>query len=77
MVTMMNGYGMGLFWVWALLVVVGIIAVVWGLARASSGTRPRGSSGQERAREILQERFARGEITEQELRERMRVLDDH
>ena len=74
---MMNGYGMGLFWVWPVLVVVGIIAVVWGLARAASTTRPRGSSGQERAREILQERFARGEITEQELRERMRVLDDH
>jgi putative membrane protein len=77
MVTMMNGYGMGLFWVWPVLVVVGIIAVVWGLARASSPSRPQGSSGQERAREIVRERFARGEITEQELRERMRVLDDH
>jgi len=74
---MMNGYGMGLFWVWPVLVVVGIIAVVWGLARASSPSRPQGSSGQERAREIVRERFARGEITEQELRERMRVLDDH
>ena len=73
---MMNGYGMGLFWVWPVLVVLGIIAVVWGLARASS-SRPQGSNGQDRAREILKERFARGEITEQELRERMRVLDDH
>lgn len=70
----MNGYSMGLFWVWPLLVVVGVIAVVWGLARATSATP---SSGKERAREILRERFARGEITEQELRERMRVLDDH
>ena len=73
---MMNGYGMGLFWVWPLLVVVGIIAVVWGLARASSATRPRGSSGQERAREIVRERFARGEITEQEMRAVLRVLDE-
>ena len=74
---MMNGYGMGLFWVWPVLVVAGIIAVVWALTRASSTSRPHGSSGQERARQILQERFARGEITEQELRERMRVLDEH
>ena len=76
---MMNGYGMGLLWLWTLLVVVGVIAVVWGLARATSArpTPPSGPSGQERARDILRERFARGEITEQELRERMRVLDDH
>ena len=79
---MMNGYGMGLLWLWTLLVVVGVIAVVWGLARATSArptppSAPSGPSGQERARDILRERFARGEITEQELRERMRVLDDH
>ncbi len=67
---------MGPLWLWTLLVVVGVIAVVWGLARATSATPPSAPSGQ-RAREILRERFARGEITEQELRERLRVLDDH
>jgi putative membrane protein len=77
MVTVMNGYGMGLLWLWTLLVVVGVIAVVWGLVRATSATPPSAPSGQERARDILRERFARGEITEQELRERLRVLDDH
>ena len=72
---MMNGYSMGLFWVWPLLVVVGVSPLVWGLVRAT--VRHPVSSGKERAREILRERFARGEITEQEMRERMRVLDEH
>ena len=73
---MMNGYGMGLFWVWPVLVVVGIIAVVWGLARASSAD-PRGRTVRTGPARSSRERFASGEITEQELRERMRVLDDH
>ena len=51
--------------------------LVWGLSRAGTGGGRRGPSGHERAREILQERFARGELTEQEYRERMRVLDEH
>ena len=41
----MNGYGMGLFWVWPLLVLVGIIALVWGLARGPSAARPVGRAG--------------------------------
>lgn len=75
---MMNGYGMGLSWVWPLLLVVGLGVLVWGLVRASPSSSGGGESatGRARAREILQERFARGEITEQELRERLRVLDD-
>ena len=71
----MNGDGMGLSWVW-LLLILGVAIRVWWLVSASSTPGGGSSTGQARAREILQERFARGEITEQELRERLRVLDD-
>ena len=73
----MYGYGMGLFWIWPLLLLASIAAITWGVARATSSSRATQPSGTGRAREILQERFARGEINEQELRERLRVLDDH
>lgn len=73
----MYGYGMGLFWIWPLLLLVGIAVLAWGVIRATSSTRAVQPPGTGHAREILQERFARGEITEQELRERTRVLDDH
>jgi len=72
----MNGYGMDWSWVWLLLLVLGVACLIWGLVRASSTGGGGSPTGQARAREILQERFARGEITEQELRERLRVLDD-
>jgi putative membrane protein len=70
------GYGMGgwgpvlmtagnlLFWV---LVVVGVIALVRYLRRQPSASRPA-------AEELLAERYARGEITEQEYQERLDVL---
>ena len=76
-VAMMDGFGMGFVWIWPMVLLAGIAALVWGLTRATTGAGRRGPSGHERAREILQERFARGEISEQEYRERMRVLDEH
>lgn len=74
---MMNGFGGGFGWIWPALLVAGLAALVWGLWRASASVGNRGPSGHGRAREILHERYARGEITEEELRNRMRVLDDH
>ncbi|GAA4409459.1 hypothetical protein GCM10023168_28250 [Fodinibacter luteus] len=74
---MMNGFGMGFGWIWPVLLLAGVAALVWGLSRAGTGGGRHGPSGHERAREILQERFARGELTEQEYRERVRVLDEH
>ena len=109
---MMGGYagGMGLGWIWPVILVLGVVVLVWGLVRArSAGDRRAGSGGgtgaglwtrgressaeapsradepgggtgggpgAARAREILRERYARGEITADELRERMRVLDE-
>ncbi len=65
-----------LVWVWPALMVAGIVAFVWGVAGARAATRAERSTGVDRAHQILQERFARGEITERELRERTRILDE-
>lgn len=74
---MTYGHGMGVAWVWPLILVLGLAIVVWALIRAFRADTGQASAGTGSARQILQERFARGEITEQEYRERMRVLDEH
>jgi len=65
----MRGWGGGWMWLWGTLMMltwVGLIAVaVWLVARSLGGTRPN------RAREILDERYARGELTTEEYRERL------
>jgi putative membrane protein len=59
-------------WLWApivLLLWAGLIAtVVWFVARSA---RPRERSGAERARDVLADRYARGELTTEEYRERL------
>ena len=65
------GAGMMLFWiVFPMLVVVGI---VWAVRSFSSGTRS-GRSDSSRALEILDERFARGELDQKEYEERRHLL---
>ena len=68
----MGGWGFGLMTVgnllvWAL-IVVGVIALLRHLSRRGSGV-PRPT-----AEDLLAERFARGDITEQEYRGRLDVL---
>ena len=68
----MGGWGLGLMTVgnvlvWVL-VVVGVLALVRHLKRTASAT-PRAT-----AEELLAERFARGEVGEQEYRDRLEVL---
>ena len=66
------GWGMGFGWVfmivfWVLLI-LGIVALIkW--STGSSGTQSK------TAREVLQERYARGEIDQQEYQEKMRDLE--
>ncbi|MDA3650144.1 SHOCT domain-containing protein [Saccharopolyspora indica] len=60
--------GMVLFWV---LVIVAIIALVRYLQRSA-----RADSGGTRAEEVLAERFARGEIDEEEYRRRLETLTE-
>jgi len=78
------GSAMGWGWIWPIILLLGLVALVWGLvrartSRATPGVRhddqPR-ATGQDRAHEILRERYARGEISEQEMRERSRALDE-
>jgi putative membrane protein len=54
-----------------LLVLIGL--GIWWLVRSKSNKRE--SHPDDRAREILAERFARGEITHEEYRERRRQLE--
>jgi putative membrane protein len=65
---------MGMMWLWWLLLIVGVVAVIVGLVlarRAGSGSG-RGDTTSEHspARQILDERLARGEIAEEEYRTR-------
>lgn len=81
------GGGMGWGWIWPVVLILGLGALVWGLLRARTSSdgsgggdvrrddRPQGMS-HDRSREILRERYARGEISEEEMRERMRALDE-
>jgi putative membrane protein len=73
---MMDG-GSGWMWFWGglmlLLAVVVIGAVVWAVARTAPQTAPQ-PQPYDRARGILADRFARGEITSEEYQERAQHL---
>jgi putative membrane protein len=69
-------WGNGQGWIWMTLSWVIVVAlVVWVVARLSprDGTKGRGGTGD--ARRILDERFARGEIDEDEYRRRRTELE--
>lgn len=77
---MMPGYG-GMGWGWLFMsfgtvfffALVGL--AIWLLIRASAGSQSTGSPTTGSAREILAERYARGDIDEQEYHKRLRTLD--
>lgn len=69
----MDGWGGGWMWLWGTVMMVAIVvAVVW-LARTVAGQNQTPAPGRdtERARSILAERYARGELTTEEYRERL------
>ncbi|MDJ0323259.1 SHOCT domain-containing protein [Cryobacterium sp. PH31-AA6] len=86
------GGGMGWAWVFGLLAVVGLALLVVLMVRLFAGgvdrntpappnaqdprTTPPGVPGRSRAHEILDERFARGELTVEQYREQLRVLGE-
>ena len=68
---MMGTAMMGWFWIWPTLVVVGLALLGYLAYRLTVGRPANGApSGTGSARRILDERFARGEIDEQEYRRR-------
>lgn len=72
-----DGYMMGWHWGWWLLWLVVAALVVWGLARAAgSGGGPAGGPSPENPEDALRGRYARGEISQEEFEERLRVLRD-
>jgi putative membrane protein len=85
---MMYGYGSGVgFGLGGLLGMLGMIVlaigvvvlIVWLLGRVAPATQPQTPTGQpagQDAVELLRQRFARGEITGDEYRSAMQVLED-
>jgi putative membrane protein len=80
------GMGMGWMWLWGALMLVGIVLLVVVLARALSGGNTRGDSSSQAGRppwqggslalDLLDERYARGELSTEEYQERVRVLEE-
>jgi putative membrane protein len=88
---MMWGYGqgMGWMWLWVPLLLIGIALLVLEVVRGTGGgmrsgfgpggpdlSGPPQTTGGNRAREILDERLARGELTADQYRELLRVLSE-
>ena len=85
-----NGYGSGWMWVFGIMVLLGLIlvsaVVTWAISRGnrSGGQGQYGADrtgqphgpGPSRARLILDERYARGEIDAQEYRDRRDALGE-
>jgi putative membrane protein len=82
-----SGMGMGMGWMWLfwLLLIVGVILLAVVVVRVLGGGVTRGAAdrdsnrappGRSRAREVLDERYARGEITSEEYRERLQGLGE-
>lgn len=74
----MGGWGGGWMWLWGVLMMVLLVALLVWLVRIGLGSNPPSGPAprdpDERAREILAERYARGEISTEEYRERANEL---
>lgn len=68
----MDGWGGGWMWLWGTLMMFSWVAIIaaaiWLVGRNRDTSAPRSSS---RAREILEERYASGELTTEEYSERL------
>ena len=71
-VMMMDGFGMGIGggFMWLIWLVL-ILAIVWAIGRL----RPGRERSERSSRDLLDERFARGEIDEEEYHKRRAALD--
>lgn len=72
------GVGMGWMWLFWLLLIAGLVLLIVVAARALGGRSPEGEAPPDggRARQVLDERYASGEIDTEEYRERLRELGE-
>ncbi len=70
---MWHGAMMGWTWIWGLLVLAGLLALGYLLVLLLPQARDRAQGGGP-ARRILDERYARGEIDDEEYRRRLATL---
>lgn len=74
----MDGWGAGWMWLWCVAMLALFVVLLLWFGRAASGKQgsaaPPPSHPSDRAREILAERYARGELTTEEYRERAEQL---
>ena len=71
----MWGNDEGWMWLWGTLMMLAIIgAIVAGIWLIVRSTRPPGPRPNDRAREILAERYARGDLSSEEYHERLAEL---
>lgn len=72
----MGGWGGGWMWLWGTLMMFSWIAIIvgafWLVSRSRNGSADEVKSS--RARDILDERYASGELTTEEYRERLDQL---
>ena len=72
----MDGWGGGWMWLWGTLMMLSWVAIiaaaVWLVSRGRDGTSTGAMPS--RARDILDERYARGELSTEEYRERLDQL---
>lgn len=82
-----NGYNMAWGWPVGLLMMVAIVLlIVWAVRTFAGGTDRAGQRGdtsgasgkgeRSQARQILDDRFAKGELDATEYRERLKVIDE-
>lgn len=76
---MMGGWAMGWMWVWPALIVAGLVIIGYVAVRLVPGRQPPSPTGAgprsgSAARRILDERYARGEIDEEDYRRRRDLL---
>jgi putative membrane protein len=72
--TMMNGWMFGWMWIWPLILLGSLVLVVVGLVWLVSGRWSGAGDMGRSARRILDERYARGEIDEEEYQRRRAAL---
>ncbi len=71
-----GGLFMGMHWAWWIFVVGTLLVLIWAfwIAFAERGATHRNAVTREAAEEALRERFAQGEISEEQFVEILRVL---